>query len=376
VSPIRVNIDFIREKALTIESYVTGQSYSQFVITTRLYHGAVPNKSNKTTILHYMLAKFGFVDTLKRFGLSPDDVLFTTMVSEDKDQFEYFSAMGRTKTQAVPTLFLKVRKTLLLDSQTTRFVVNLLYILAPWDYQTIDNVYVGAGFHEHLSAWKVILGWCIMAERMPPRAVNNADSNLRSVDFFIDPLTRERFNRFGVVISDIYDLLVYVFKHIDEIIMDNIRQDLYNARLDVANGILVQSFARPINDAIYRLIKKSNIGREEVANALKFPVTLFRQKNRHRSEDAKEYTAPPDIVGDNFLFAGGLVKIRMGGKADQRFHPSQMVAESVSAFVGQNIGRTGYINPFVPTDRSDPHNAILHPDYADEIDELIPYLPR
>ena len=83
--------------------------------------------------------------------------------------------------------------------------------------------------------------------------------------------------------------------------------------------------------------------------------------------------APPEIIGDNFLFSGGLNKIRLGGKAEQRLHSSMLVAESIDAFVGKHIGKTGYLNPYVPTDE---HGSIVRPDYADEIDSISPYLPR
>jgi hypothetical protein len=100
---------------------------------------------------------------------------------------------------------------------------------------------------------------------------------------------------------------------------------------------------------------------------------IFKLSTSGKKDDAEHYIAPPEIIGDNFLLAGGLNKIRLGGKAEQRLHPSMLVAESIGSFVGKYIGKTGYLNPYIPTD---PNGAILHPEYAKEIDELSAYLPK
>jgi hypothetical protein len=100
---------------------------------------------------------------------------------------------------------------------------------------------------------------------------------------------------------------------------------------------------------------------------------MFKISTAGKKDDSEHYIAPPEIIGDNFLFAGGLNKIRLGGKAEQRLHPSMAQCESIDAFVGKYIGKTGYLNPYIPTDKN---GAILHADYSKEIDEIMPYLPK
>lgn len=367
VSPIRVNLTFNRKVTFPIVSYVTGDTYREFIVSGRLFHGG-PN-GNKTTIMHYMLAKFGFAKTLRRFGISAKDVLFTAEVGQDTEKFEYFAARPYDeKTEMSPGLFLKVRKTLLGDDQSLKFVVNIMHAMNGFRLQTIDNVYVEQG-----SIWKIILGFIIYDDRAELKAHSNAESHLNSVDYFIDPLTRARFQTFGVMIDDIYDMLVHIFGNIDSFMVNHLVQDLYNSRLDVSNGILVESYARKIFGNLYYLAKKTNISKQDVESALQLNAMMFKMATTNRKDDAVHYIAPPEIIGDNFLFAGGLNKIRLGGKPEQRLHPSMLVAESIDAFVGKIIGKTGYLNPYIPTDE---HGAILHPDYAASIDELKPYLPR
>lgn len=369
VSPIRVNLTFNRRQTFRIESYITGEFYTHFIVTSRLFHGQIRQKVCETTIIHYILAKFGFAKALKKFGLNKSEVSFVAEVGKDTDSYEYFAAKAtKDKHDGGPGLFLRVKKTLLSDDQSLKFIVNLLYVLSFFQIQNIDNVYVEEG-----SIWKIMLGIIIFEDRQELKAYSNAESHLKSVDYFIDPLTRDRFRTFGVMIDDIYDLLVYTFRFIDSFMVNNLSQDIYNSRLDVSNGILVESFARRIFTNLYYLAKKTNITVSDVESALRLNPMMFKLATSAKKDDAEHYIAPPEIIGDNFLFAGGLNKIRLGGKAEQRLHPSMLVAESIDAFVGKYIGKTGYLNPYIPTDE---HGAILHPDYAEEIDSIAPYLPR
>lgn len=369
VSPIRVNVVFNRKKTIRITSYVDGACYDHFIVTAKMYYGKIPKKICEVTIIHYMLAKFGFDQTLKRFGIRNDEIRFVDKVGNDVDDFEYFAAMKCDNTDSgEPTLFLRVRRELLMDDQVRKFVVNMVYITSFFDIQTIDNVY-----REEGSIWKVILGIILYCNRSEPIAYSHAENILHSVDHFADPPFIERLVRNGIPIKDTYDLLVYVFLNIDTLMLTLQPQNLYNSRIDIASGLLGRTYAEKINNSIYSLMKRSNITYKHVASALRFSPMLIRSIKSRPMGDMDPVASHPEIVGDNFLFSGGLIKIRLGGKAEQRLHPSMMVVEAIDAFSGDNIAKTGFLNPYVPTDR---YGFVQHPDYADEADEILKYLPR
>ena len=368
ISPIRVILNFNRRMTFRIQSFVTGRQYSHFIVTGKLFHGELPKpRICDTTVIHYMLAKFGVNKTILKFGLSPEDVFFTDVLLKDTDEFEYFVAK-QISADEYPNLFLKVKKTVLDDATSLKFIVNFMYTLSHFRIQNMSNIYVLEG-----SVWKVMLGLILYADKSELKAYSNAETHLRSVDSFIDPITRDRFNKFGVPTEDIYELLVYIFINIDGYMVNTLAQDLYNTRVDVSNGILVGSYAKKINRSIYRLANKTVVNVSDVRASMRFNPDLFKIHTSNKTDDSEHYITSPVIVGDNFLLSGGLNKIRLGGRAEQRFHPSMAVVESIGAFVGQQIGKTGYINPYVPTDE---YGAIIHPDYAKEIDDILPYLPR
>ena len=368
ISPTRANLTFNRRHTYRATSYVTGEFYSHWLVIAKLFHGSFNTKSGNTTIVHYMLAKFGFLGTLKRFGISKNDISFVEMVGDDTQKYEYFAGKAFDDPVAGPGLFLRVKKTIFNDDQSFKFVVNLLYAVSFFNIQNIENVYVDKG-----SVWKVILGIILFNDRAEPKAYSNAESHIKTVDHFIDPLTKRRFNTFGVIVDDIYDVLVYIFIHIDSFMVNNLVQDIFNSRLDVLNGILVESYSRKITLDIYALGKRTNIKLKDVKSALSFNPMLFNMPAGGKKDDGEHYKAPPEIVGDNYLFSGGLNKIRLGGRAEHRLHPSFCAAESIGAFVGKYIGKTGYLNPYIPTDKN---LAIVRPAYIGEIEAIIPYLPK
>lgn len=381
VSPIRVNILFNRRIPFKIDSYINrGDHYTHFIVTSRLFHGDKRGrKICETSIILYMLARFGWAATLKKFGVPAADLLFTTEVGRDTETFDYFAAVHERVPGKGPELYVKARRTLLADDQNRKFIINLMYLVKHFGldqrYSVLDigNVYLDDGY-----IWKVILGIINYGDPMPARAYSHAVANLRSVDHFIDPITRERFQYFNVPINDIYDLLVYTFINIDSLMVNTVSQDIYKYRLDASSGILGAAYATPIVKSIYPLARKNrtSITERDVSKALSFSPMLFRKAISSKKDDSEKYIAPPDIIGGNFLLSGGLNKIRIGGRTEQRLHPSMLVVESIGAFVGKNTGNTGYINPYIPVNKDDRHGAIQHPDYADDIDRLEDFIPH
>lgn len=373
-SPVRATIPFNRKNPFKISSYTSLNTYNDFIVTAKLFHADLTGKCGDTTIVHYMLAKFGMVEALRRMGISPNDVFFVDKVDKsDIEEFEYFAAKPFDAGAGdEPELFLKVKKHALKDDGTLRFVVNLLSILIHFRIQSIDNVYVQE--IDGVSLWRVILGYTLNADRSMSKANSYAETNLKSVDHFIDPLTQGRLKEFGIIVDDTYDLLVHTFINIDRDMVNHQVQDLFNYRLDVRNGILVESFAKRIHTGVYALSKRTNIQLREVTATFKGSPKLFSTASSRKDDD--QFIVPQEIVGGNLLLGNGLSKIRVGGRPDHRLHPSWAVVESVSAFSGKVVNKAGFINPFVPVDPNSKYGAIVRPAYAEDVEALIEFLPR
>jgi hypothetical protein len=364
-------IPFNRKSPVRIKSLTSFAEYQAGMITTKLFSGQITGKCGDTTIVLYLMAKFGAIKTFRKMGISPDDLFFVDHINRaDKDQFEYFSALNFTIIgDETPPLLLKVRKNVLENEATKKFVVNLLKVMGYFDFQDVNNVY-----DADATTWKVMLGFTLSAERSMPKACSLADANLNSVDVFIDPASRRRLAESGIIVTDTYDLMAHVFVHLDYYLVNLRVEDLYNYRLDSKSGILIEFFAKRIFNAIYELAHRSNIQAKDVNTMIKRCSRKFTTASSRKDDD--QVIVPQEIVGDNLLLCGGLTKVRVGGKPEHRLDPSWLAVESIGAFGGNTVNRTGYINPYIPTDPDSEFGAIMIPSYAEEVARLSEILPR
>lgn len=358
---IRVNMEFGRKAVHTVEGVFSKELYRKFVITANLYSGAQHKRFGIPTIVLYMLAKFGYLKTLELFGINPKDVVLTDTLPVEKKTHEVFIASKNSGFS--DPLYMVVRKTLMDDPIASKFVVNLNYVLSFHDGFDAKSLYDPNGMN-----WLVMLGRPYCPDTNPFKNQAKAMSNLASADYFIDPISRDRFKSFGINIENTYDLLRYVFLRIDEITTNSRAEDLHTKRMDVAKSILTEIYGKQIFKNVYDLQNKSNPGVKDVRSAMRFSRWMFRTKiDRDQKVLGRRLIRNPEIVGDNTLLAFGLYKLRMGGSPEQSLHPSFFTVESGSVMFGKKANETGAINPFLAIDD---HGGVIAPPYLEDFQPL------
>ena len=356
---IRVNMGFGRKTVHTIEGVHSKEIYRQFIIAANLYSGAQHKRYGMPTIVLYMLAKFGYIKTLERFGINPDDIKLTDTLPNQKSTHEVFVA-SKVVGHDTP-MYMVVNKELLSDPVALKFVVNLNYVLSFHDGFAPKSLYAPDS-----QDWMVMLGRIYSTDTNPFKNYATAAGNISSADHFIDPISRDRFKAFGVNIEDTYDLLQYVFLRIDEITTNSRAEDLHNKRMDINKSILSEIYGKTITKNVYDLRNKSAPTIEDVRSAFRFSRVLFRTKiDRDQKVLGRRIIRNPEIVGDNWLLSFGLYKLRMGGKPDQPLHPSFFTVESGSTMFGKSANETGAINPFLSIDE---HGGVIVPEYIHDFE--------
>ncbi len=366
VRPIRTPIPFNRKISFRLVSSASNEVIqTEFVITTKLHSKKHGRRKCDTTNILYLICKFGFYNVVTKLGVAIEDIGFVEYPVVGDPDYEYFLAKAPSKMN---NLHMRVRRDVLQNPVHRKLIANILYTLHYFDIQTAEDLTEASG-----SIWRVMLGRILYPDTTFMKARSDADTHIASVDSVIDPKSKERFNEFGVHIDDIYDLLFYVFVELDQIMVNSTVQDLYNKRVDVVHGILIEAYAKTIFHRFYRTNQKSTLKDLEVKFLLKMKPTIIDSAySSRRKGAARNVSTAPQIFNDSWLESIGLYKIRHAGSAEQRFHPSMAVVESLVAFSGANIGVTGLINPFAQIGEN---GGIIRPDYADDIDELLQYLP-
>jgi len=362
---------------------VSDDWFSNELVPTTVIHNVKERggrtKTPSATIMHYLLAKFGLLRTFARFGLTPEDCVFTTDIGHDTETFRYFNARLVKKKQP-PELLLKVRKEILEDPIKRKFVANLLSILTASNRHTLEDLYEETGIIFQVLLSRTLKGQSFNEIQGQRRIV----SHIASLDTYLDPITHKRLQDYGIDdIHDIYDALQYVFREIEKLARVS-HTNLYGTRIDYLEELLGETIVRSIFSRWYPILPRlggseidpKKLTEKEVRHIFKFTDNLIRKLSRSRIVQKS-----PSSYGDNALVGRLSQKVRLSGLSssgtiirspDHRFDPSMVVVESITAFSKTNPGASGTINPYLEITEN---GHVVRPSFADEIDVLRKYLP-
>ena len=372
---IRQPIPFYRTNTFRLDSLTDEWYRNMSIPTTSIWNSSSTNYGTKrtdarrpidATIIHYLLCKFGFLGTIRRFGLTEQDMIFTNVVSGDVDEYRYFAAK-KTKNTKTIDLFLKIRKSVLENDLITKLTASILYTLTAFQKHQVEHLYDPSG-----ALFRIMLGKSIYGNSCPEiQCKNKIDAHIPSVDTYLDPITKARLHSYDIQVEDIYDLLQYVFINIDRIYMSTSHTDLYNTRVDVMEELLVETIVHSIYSKWYRVDPNPKKLAREIKSILNFPRELISKLYKSRIVQKN-----PPAYGDNILVGWKIQKIRQSGLStsgriidspDHRFHPSMAAVETLVSFSKSNPGAGGAINPHL---KISPDGSVIRQDYSDEIDVL------
>ena len=372
---IRQPIPFYRTSSYRIES-ISGDWYSnESVPTTSIYNQPRSNRSKMidASIIHYLLCKFGFLGTLARFGLTSEDMVFVKSVGGDIEEYHYFVGK-KAKSLKQVDIFLKVRKHLLSDPIISKLAANILYTITAFQKHHVEDLYEPTG-----TVFRVMLGKIIYGNtQLDIQCKNKIDTHIKSLDTYLDPITRDRLHSYEIYVNDIYDMLQYVFKEIDKISLSTSHTDLYNSRVDVMEELLVETIVKSVYTRWYKVeTDAKKLKDKDVQKQLNFPRDLVAKLHLSRIVQKN-----PPAYGDNILVGWLIQKIRQSGLStsgriikspDHRFHPSMAAVETLISFSKSNPGAGGAINPFLQITNN---GSVIRQNYSNEIDDLQKDLPH
>ena len=380
---IRQPIPFYNNTHYRLESVTDDWFSNEFVPTTSIHRTQRTNKRKmpKETIIHYLLCKFGLVETLNRFDLTTEDCSFVTEISNDTEEYRYFAAKYAKKKQVID-MFLKIRKDKITQPKISKLIASILYTVSNISFQKhkLESLYEPTGV-----IFRIILGKIIHGNSVSEiQGKKKVDTHIASVDSYLDPITRKRLSSYNIVVNDIYDLLQYVFSEIEKLSRIS-HTNLYTTRIDYLEELLVDTIVRGVYsrwyDAVRRLggvaeIDPKKFNEKEVKKILNIPDTLITKLSR-----SSVVQKSPPAYGDNALVGWLISKMRQSGLStsgniinspDHKFHPSQVIVESCNAFSKTNPGAAGSINPYLQITKD---GSVIQPNYSEEIDELEKFLP-
>ena len=376
VKVMRVPITFGRR---TTNKYkmisVNGTLYPELLITVKIHQGASSTeKSESTPLVLYHFCKLGYVETMKKYGMNPDDIHISTTFNSSDPEWEFFSLPDKQR-------YLQVRRTALKDCYHRRMVLSLyrMFIEIP-EFRDTDV------FGNDPSYYKAVLGKFIGSrdDNQNKLLIPNANKHLAMTDPMLDKVAQEQLRSVNCNCEDIYDLLYWMYFNIDDQLVSYDPTNLYDKRVEGLDD-LAYCPARNIVETQYNIINSKKAILDHLT------VEQFCKRASQRPSWIKAgdtiFRPNPVLYNDNWLAQMGLKRFlslepiassfskrkKQGSKTTTspellKAHYSQLTVTALLTIPASSPVKTGDMNPWAEIDMDS--GNIIRPDYADEIEHV------
>lgn len=257
--------------------------YTQIIVDGQreygtLYHSKVHNKPNsneagqnnikmKTSLVHYLMCKFGMTKTLEMFGVKNWHMLSKTEFRERMEEFPTkdwvviestgkkpsLTYLHKAPYEETPWVFVVKRKEFEARYSVKNVFASIFYTLDHFPSpKRINPDYI-----DDVDVWRAMLGETIHSSNEHYAVVKDSmDRHIVSLDEYVDEMVRDGFKRIGIEIRDIYDLFIYIIENFNSLISDSNKDinsnGLYGKQLQILNYLLY-GIIRAINNCYFSL---------------------------------------------------------------------------------------------------------------------------
>lgn len=347
---------------------VEGDIRREVLLLTRIHQG-VRSRRVKTPLLIYTLAVYGFEESLSLLGFDKNELTLVSSIQEHKDYYHVSIGNGAYMRFRTDTIDCLVKR---------RFIAAFLSITKfnrRWELEELTNsttFYIATlGAYTSPSTKKSDIRLLYI----------NAQTLLKNCQTLLDIPTKQQLQKIGIQVNNLHEFIIYIFKNIDEWIVNYDPCDLYNKKISSLKQLL-SVYAEKIFNKQYMLIshRKRGIERNGISG---FINTASKQLNWYL--DNQIFTANPSVYNDNWLLSVGAKRFRSLNnietktrgtktKSDKKppvklakSHPSQLVVESIIALPASSPVITGVINPYLQIDTD---GNIIKPTWSAEIENV------
>lgn len=346
-----------------------GHQYRETVVTVKIHQrrrGRGAKRTDRTPLLLYHLSKNSFQNVMQMYGMS-SDVITLVNKHESHDDFAYVKIKD--------DIFLRVAVAALDNRMNRRVIAS--YLMCLEEYPRFDMRELLA---PHSVYYTTVLGkYTYPAATNAALLFDHACEHLKTTDTLLDPPAQRQLAQIGIVVHDIYDLLLYAFFNMDNWVVGYNPTDLYTKKIGSLDQIMA-SVVSTINSKLFQIINTKN--KHLSHDVIKSFVTGASQHENWLAGNPT-FRASPTMCNGNWLCTIGTKRFRSlentetkasKGKTSKNMplyllkaHPSHLVVESINALPPSSPIVSGEINPFLIIDDD---GNIIKPDWADALDHI------
>jgi hypothetical protein len=213
------------------------------IVWSSIYHTA--EKNAKTTLMHYLLAKYGFKETFRRFGKCDPVVGDMHKVNEQNFPLEDWvivssAAIKDPHSRKVQTNYVTSTLRIAIPrNQYTQQVRNMLggfYYVIDMFPQRVTEEYIN-----HTRLWQQLMGTILFTDSIGAgKLIDNVSNHIESLDQYLDHLVQKKLKDTGIDVQDVYELFGIVIERFDEWIVTSNKNvgTMYDKELSILPFVL------------------------------------------------------------------------------------------------------------------------------------------
>jgi hypothetical protein len=292
VKLIRAKLTFQREQQHYLANDVTGRDYRE---TVHVAWSLVYNKNQKmqklkpvikanTTLVHYLLCKYGFVEMFKRFaGTVPIMGTAETISETEYPPSDWVIVKTNTHTRPARTYTLKqytpttIRLAIRREEYTPQvknLVCGFFYIVDHFPSYVKPNYidWPEKRYPRERAMWMQLMGHLLFSSNINAgKLEDDIAEHIRSLDEYIDEVMKLKFRDIGMPIEDIYQLFGIVLENFQEWILaarDHV-SSMYDKELSVLYYVL-DEITKQINKFYFKLkaASKKELNTKEITTMM------------------------------------------------------------------------------------------------------------
>jgi len=331
--------------------------------------------SMETSLVHYLFAKYGVVETFKRYNHTEihvgDDVEINTITHPESDWVICQSIQNkprglRVKVYTPNHIRLAIR---VCDWEpiTEAMIAGFFYLVDHFPTK-VDPSYLDGSNHEQ-RLWRVLLGTIIGGISGGEGSIKEAmDEHLDSLDSYIDAGAKASLAQGEIFVEDLYELLYHVLEILSQMAVQSSESisSMYDKQLMVLRYIL-----RDVNESIVRMLfklKKTAFKKEltfkdvvKIINKQLPTDIVLKMNNGGKHGEVTSVSSPGDNkffkITNNMILqtdSGRKSKSSGSGKTDKSKFLHVSIAEIGSYGVLPKSEPTGHtrINPWLQLDHN------------------------
>lgn len=279
--------------------YANGRRESVQVVWSLIHHkkddtGVKPSIRANTTLVHYLLCKYGMTEMFTRFarympivGTSED---ITPEQYPPSDWVICTSAAAHSglkpktygfKTQYVPTNIAFAVPREHYDGMMKNMICGIFYILDHFPATKID-------FIDNRRMWMIYMGEILFSSNINQgKLADDISNHIQSLDEYVDEVMKIKFREINLPIDDLYQLFAIIIENFNDWLYgasDKINS-LYDKELSILNYVL-EEITKQINKFYWKLkaAAKKDLKRKEIETMMNQtikPALIYSITKRH-----------------------------------------------------------------------------------------------